>query len=271
MDVHHDLNGATAEDVYQAHLKDLTVQEKYGVNYLTYWFNAEAGKVFCLMDAPSKDAAVTVHREAHGLIPDEIIEVEWGMVRAFLGVDPSTFPNPQVVAPSVPDTAFRTVMFTDMHGSTELNQRLGDHSLMDVMRRHNTIIRDCLSAHAGREVKHTGDGFMSSFVTASRAVECAMAIQRAVDEHNRIDPSLPLRLRVGLSAGEPVEDSADLFGAAVTLAARTCDAAEADQILVTSVVRDLCIGKTLPFADIGAVPLKGFPEPIRLYEVPWRN
>ena len=78
MDVHRHVEGLTEEAVAGAHQKDLQVQEKHGVNYLKYWFDEGTGTVFCLCDAPSKEAAEAVHREAHGLVADEIIEVKEG-------------------------------------------------------------------------------------------------------------------------------------------------------------------------------------------------
>ena len=78
MDIHKGVEGLTAEAVAGAHQKDLEVQEKHGAKYLKYWFNEEDGSVFCLVEAPSKEAAEAVHREAHGLVADEIIEVKEG-------------------------------------------------------------------------------------------------------------------------------------------------------------------------------------------------
>jgi hypothetical protein len=78
MDTHGKVDGLTAEAVGQAHKRDLEVQKKHGVNYLKYWFNEPDGRVYCLVDAPTKDAAIAVHREAHGLLPDEIVEVREG-------------------------------------------------------------------------------------------------------------------------------------------------------------------------------------------------
>lgn len=76
MDVHQNAEGATAEQVAEAHMADLKTQEKYGVKYLKYWHDPKAGKIFCLVDAPNAEAALTVHREAHGLVADEIYQVE---------------------------------------------------------------------------------------------------------------------------------------------------------------------------------------------------
>jgi hypothetical protein len=78
MDVHHKVEGLTDEAVTAAHQKDLAVQDKYGVKYLSYWYDKEAGKIFCLVSAPSKEAAEAVHREAHGQAADEIFEVKEG-------------------------------------------------------------------------------------------------------------------------------------------------------------------------------------------------
>jgi hypothetical protein len=78
MDIHNHVEGLTAEAVAGAHQRDLEVQGKYGANYLNYWFNEDTGQVFCLVDAPSKAIANAVHREAHGLVADEIVEVKEG-------------------------------------------------------------------------------------------------------------------------------------------------------------------------------------------------
>jgi hypothetical protein len=78
MDIHHHVDGLTADAVADAHRRDLEVQKAHGVNYLKYWFDTGSGKVFCLVEAPSKEAAIEVHRLAHGLVPDEIIEVKEG-------------------------------------------------------------------------------------------------------------------------------------------------------------------------------------------------
>jgi hypothetical protein len=78
LDMHHLVKGVTAEDVEEAHRKDLEVQKKYGVKYLKYWHDLASGRAFCLIDAPNKEAAIAVHREAHGLVPNEIFEVTEG-------------------------------------------------------------------------------------------------------------------------------------------------------------------------------------------------
>ena len=78
MDIHYKIHGLTAEAIMAAHAKDLQVQSKYGVKYVKYWFDESSGKAFCMVEAPNKEAAAAVHREAHGLVADEIVEVKEG-------------------------------------------------------------------------------------------------------------------------------------------------------------------------------------------------
>ena len=155
----------------------------------------------------------------------------------------------------------------DIEGSTALTQRSGDVEAQEIVRTHNTIVREALNAHGGSEIKHTGDGIMASFPLASSALKCAVTMQRSV----AASAEQALRVRIGLNAGEPVAEEADLFGAAVQLARRICDQAEPGQILVSDVVRGLTTGKGFLSADSGQVALKGFEEPVRLHEVPWQE
>jgi len=175
--------------------------------------------------------------------------------------------------------AFRTVLFTDVEGSTALTQRLGDTKAREVLREHERLVRECLAAHGGSEVKTMGDGFMASFASATRALECAIAIQRAFAVGAGLAPpegaasSAPteaIRVRIGLNAGEPVAEEGDLFGTAVNLAARIAAQAQGGQVLVSDVVRQLVAGKGFLFTDRGEAALRGFEDPVRLYEVRWR-
>jgi len=271
LDLHNIPEGVAPKDVALAHHRDLEVQWKHHVKYLRYWFDEDCTKIFCLVDAPSKEAAIAVHTEAHGLVADEIIAVQSGRAEDFLGtVDEEPAWDEKSGASPPRESAFRVILFTDMEGSTAMTERLGDAGHMEVLRAHNAIIREALFRCDGRQVKHTGDGVMASFTAASPAVECSIAIQREFARHNE-GRDMPLRVRVGLSAGEPVQEHEDLFGAAVQLAARVCAQAGPGQILAPNVIRELCIGKGFLFADQGEQALKGFEEPRRLYEVKWRD
>lgn len=270
MDRHEGVANLTPQDIAEAHMKDIEVQGKYGVRYITYWFNEGEDTGFCLVDAPSKERAEAVHRESHGLVGIDIIEVNQRVVEEFLGNIAET---PAAIDPSttVLQSGLRTILFTDMESSTAITQRLGDAGAMEIIRRHDTVIRDALKAHSGREVKHTGDGIMASFGSATGALNCAIAVQRAFAARNEQNPDTPIRVRIGLTAGEPVLENQDLFGASVQLAGRICDCAKPSEILVANVLRELCIGKGFLFADSGEVELRGFEDPVRLYEVRWRE
>ena len=259
----HDLPGATPEDVAQAHVQDVAIQDRYGVRYVTYWHDPEDESAFCLAEGPNRDAVETVHREAHGLIANKIIEVDPAMVRHFLG----KIAEPVVGEPWV-ETAFRAVLFTDIEGSTSITQRFGDAKAMAVIRTHDEIVRKLVDRFDGTVVKHTGDGMMASFTSVGRAIEAAIAIQRRIDEYSR-QADVPFMIRIGLSAGEPVTENDDLFGAVVQLAARLCASAQAGCIYASSAVRELVVGKSFALDEVGAVQFKGFHEPVRQFEVRW--
>jgi class 3 adenylate cyclase len=180
--------------------------------------------------------------------------------------------------------AFRTILFTDVEGSTALTERLGDAKARELLREHESVVREALKSHGGSEVKTMGDGFMTSFSSATKALECAIAIQRAFDERNRSLPAHPealegraepIKVRIGLNAGEPIEEDdpdgrSDLFGTAVNLAARIASNADGGEILASDVVRQLVAGKKFLFNDRGETELRGFEDPVRVYEVRWQ-
>ena len=164
-----------------------------------------------------------------------------------------------------------TILFTDVEGSTALTERLGDAKAREVLRNHERIVREALRAHGGAEVKAMGDGFMASFSSATRALECAIAMQRAFAAHDDEHPETPIRVRIGLNAGEPVAEDEDLFGTAVQVAARVCAHAQPCQILASNVVQELAAGKGFAFSDQGESVLKGLDKPVRLYELHWQT
>jgi class 3 adenylate cyclase len=132
------------------------------------------------------------------------------------------------------------------------------------------MIRNALREYRGNEVKHTGDGIMASFIHVEDAVRCAIAIQKVFAEHNQREPNESLHIRIGLSAGEPVEEDGDFFGSAVQLAARICSHTEPDRILVAQIVRDECPPRQYVFTDVGEITPKGFDNPILVHEIAWQ-
>jgi class 3 adenylate cyclase len=269
MDI-HEIKGATADAVAKAHSADVETQKKYGVEYHKYWLNESCGKIFCLCSAPNPEAAAQVHREAHGLVAEKIIEVAPEIAEGFLGESEINSAGAAIVpggSENQRDPGIRTVMFTDIVGSTELTQRHGDDAAMAVLKVHDQIVRDALRELAGREIKHTGDGIMASFFSAVAAARCATRIHRALAQYEQEKKGIPIKVRIGAAAGEPVEDHLDLFGSTVQLAARLCSHAQPEQSLVSNVVAELCIGKGLAFQDLGEVSLKGFERPVRIHAI----
>jgi hypothetical protein len=260
----HDLSDATAADVAVAHMRDLEVQERFGVHFVTYWFEEAAGSGFCLVESPDAESVHAAHRAAHGLMPSHVIEVDQASVRGFFGRLNSHPPGEPYV-----DSAFRAILFTDIVESTRLTQELGDTAVMRVLREHDAIVRRVLAGFGGTEVKHTGDGIMAAFTSAHRSLRAAMEIQQALAEGEATQERI-LHVRIGVAAGEPVTERDDLFGAAVQQAARLCAAAPPDGIVVSSGVRDLCRGTAITFLDRGTLTAKGFADPIAHFEVRWR-
>jgi len=169
--------------------------------------------------------------------------------------------------------AFRTILFTDIERHGELLRVLGDHAGRQLLREHERITREALREHGGSEVKSMGDGFLASFGSARRALDCAIALQRALHEEalGGEMEGLPhgLRVRVGINAGEPIAEDDDLFGAAVIAAARIAAMADGGEILVANVVRELVAGKGFLFNDRGEQPLRGLEDPVRVWELRW--
>jgi class 3 adenylate cyclase len=243
----HDLPGVTAEQVAAAHSTDIQIESKHGVTFLAYWFDADHGEVFCLARAATPDDMQAVHREGHGLVPNEIIAVSEDDVLRFLGkvndpVDPARAPR-----------AFRTILFTDLMGSTVLLQDVGEAAFMGLLAEHDVIIRRALVTWQGREVKHTG---------------AASAVQDGFEARRSAGAERDLRVRIGIAAGEPVDHNDDLFGATVNLASRICDVAEPGHVLTADIVRDMGIERGFSFGPARDVDLKGFGR-VQVFELVW--
>lgn len=273
MDRHYD-KGTSKEVVERAHQKDLEIQDEFGVSIMTYWFDEARSTSFCLADAPNEEALRKLHESAHGFIPNEIIKVNLDAVQAFLGRIEDPVPDPGEDKDSEQgeiEPAFRSIMFTDLKDSTQLAVQLGDEKAMHLLRVHNAMTREALRANKGREVKTTGDGFLLSFVNAADALKCAIAIQDAFADYNERHPEETLYVRIGIAAGEPIEEKGDLYGAAVNLASRICAQAKAGGVLIAQIVRDEIEDKEdhLQFIYGGKLTLKGFNQPVDVYEVSW--
>jgi adenylate cyclase len=164
-----------------------------------------------------------------------------------------------------------TFVFTDIVGSTAMTQRLGNAGAQKAVRAHNTAVRGAIQAYKGREVKHTGDGIMATFPDPPSAVAACIKIQREIAAHNTANPNVDVHLRIGINAGEAVEEENDFFGAAVQMTARICDKAAKDNIWVSQAVVDGCKGQKFGFIPRGAFEMKGIQGSKRLFEVGWSD
>jgi class 3 adenylate cyclase len=241
-------------------MSDVALAASHGVEFVTYWFDQARGRAFCLAKAAEPRAMEDVHRAAHGLVPNAIIRVSEDNVLRFLGTIEDLDADGH-------QSSFRVILFTDLEGSTSLLQHVGQASFMVLLTEHDLIIRRALVASDGREVKHTGDGFMASFDDVGHALRCAVAIQDGFAARSAAGGAPDLRVRIGMAAGEPVDHNDDLFGSSVNLASRICNAADADQILVSDVVHDLGVQTGIAMREVGARALKGFSEETRVFEV----
>jgi class 3 adenylate cyclase len=265
---------------HAAYLRECTTPEAFA-----RWSDAQAdvdvSGILPLVQAPT---LILQHKGLRYIRPDEGREIAKLITNARLAVLEGKQAEVEGVLSAISDFlgddvprvaveragAFRTILFTDIVGHTEMMQRLGDAKGRDVLREHERITRETLKAHGGAEVKTMGDGFLASFGSVTSAMECAIALQRAFAVHTESMPE-PLHVRVGLNAGEPIEEDGDLFGSTVILASRIAAKAGAGEILVPDTVRGLLSGKQFLFTDRGEFVPKGFDDAVRVYEVRWRE
>ncbi len=199
------------------------------------------------------------------------------LVMEFLGEvwvppEPEAEPSPAPNSHESLQPGLRTLLFTDLEGHTGMMSQLGDERGRTVLREYERITREALASHGGREVKTMGDGFMASFTSAQKALECAISLQRTSTALSDRGGDLGgLRLRVGVNAGDPIEEDNDFFGHSVIAAARIAARAEGAEILVADVVRQLVAGKGFAFSDRGEMTLRGLEEPVRVWELSWRS
>ena len=166
-----------------------------------------------------------------------------------------------------PERKWVTVMFTDIANSTGLTEDLGDDEWSRVLTAHRELIRSVFLSHGGEVVGTQGDGCLGRFSTPAEAVLCAVDVQRQIAQ-TREDTKFPLQVRIGIHAGEAVEDDGDLVGRVVNVAARVTTETSPGEILVTEPVADY-LGGQLRFEDRGLRELRGMSQPRHLLAVKW--
>ena len=236
MDVHI-VPGVKARDVAEAHSKDMMHQQEFACKCMTYWIDEERENIFCLIEAPSKEAVEEMHGKAHGLVPNKIIEVSPDVVSSFLGriYDPAEAETTEDGLKVFTDPSFRILLMIKADDGVLLQYKFGREKAYELQNRYNDIIRKNLAGHGGSEVEYGGTDFIISFTSASRAVACALAIQKEMQQHDHD----AIGTRFAINAGEPVEQSNKLFGDTLQMAGYMCAIGGHMQIVVAPAVKEL--------------------------------
>jgi len=236
----HDLSGATAKDVAQAHQEDLKIQEQYGCKGLTYWFDEERGAAFCLVEAPNQDSVSEMHKHAHGLVPHQIIEVESNIVESFLGRIQDPKPANDIDDSGlliINDPAFRAILAIELEGIELLNHNYDHNTSNKFSKSYSQLIEEILSQFKGIEVEHVKDGLLNSFNSISNAVDAAMEFQTRL-QILATKLGVKLQSKIGLSAGVPVTKDKNFFGETIQESMRLCKTASGGQIMVSSSINN---------------------------------
>ena len=237
MDIHI-VPGVKALDVAGAHQVDLLHQEEFHCKCMTYWIDETRESIFCLIEAPDQESVERMHRKAHGLMPNKIIEVNSTIVESFLGriYDPSEATITADGLKVFHDPSFRILLVTKLTDPVLLEHTLGAEKASELLERHNSIIRKNIAANGGSEVEHSGTGFIASFASAAKATACALAIQKELPPADM----KTLGFGMAINAGEPIEKSNQLFGDTIQLAAYLCTIAQDhSKISITAPVKEL--------------------------------
>ena len=232
----HDGLDATAKSLAEAHQLDLKVQNKFGCKAHTYWYDEGKQIAFCLIEAPDKKAVEDMHRNSHGLVGNQIIEVQSDIVEHFLGriSDPATVNHTEKF---INETAFRTILYIDCKRILS-NSKAGKNSEPGLSKILNEVIRPALNEFNGIEIKINNEGMLASFTSVTKSLQCALKIQKRITEMNKNSKRSIITASIGLSTGYPVTNGDDFFGETVLLAKRLSEIANGQNIILSSEFRN---------------------------------
>lgn len=236
----HDLIGVTAKDVAQVHQQDLSVQDKFGCKGLTYWFDEDRGTAFCLVEAPDMNAVKEMHNHAHGMLPNQIIEVESKVVETFLGRihDPEPQDNLDDSGLHIlNDPAFRAIMAIKLEEDEIGNNLFDFQNSNGSLNKYHVAIRKILKDFNGRQVEHVKHGYLVSFTSISNTIRCALQLQSEIETISSVSDK-NLKVRIGVSAGLPVTKNEGFFGESIQASRRLCEFAFGGQVLISSSIKE---------------------------------
>jgi len=236
MDIHN-VPGVEAQDVAEAHRKDLLIQDAHNCKCITYWIDEARGNAFCLIDAPSEKVVEEIHRKAHGLVPNKVIEVSNELVQSFLGriYDPEAVTFSDNGLKVFSDSAFRILLVTDSIDPVLLQHNYGKDKTAVLLNTISRTIKKELAANSGSLVEHGGSGFIGSFTSATNAINCALNIQKNLSDTDKNTAGL----KIVLNAGEPVEKSNRIFGDTIQLARQLSTISSNNKVVVGTTVKAL--------------------------------
>lgn len=240
MDYHKGLS-LSVEDVKRAHMADEAVQSKYGVIYHQFWINEEDGTVFCLMEGPDKESCAAVHREAHGSVACSIVEVATGLYKLLMGQDHVVDQGHVKRPDGTPDPGIRSILVINIQGRARV-KKSAPYPFPKKCYPAKEFCLSCVLRFNGREVNRLhDDSLVAVFDTTFEAVSCSLNIQEALlARRHKAPDEWNINFRMGLSAGQPLTGTDELFFETVTEARRLCSIAHSDEILVSSRTHELC-------------------------------
>lgn len=243
----HDTPGITIEEAKKAHLQDLAVQAKYNVKYHQFWVNEEAGKVFCLMEAPDKESCAATHREANGIQACNLIEVNGGMYSAFMAYGQELDQDVVMKNPEQPDSGYRFILTLDIISLTSLNENINFDKLK-FPEKPRQVAGDIIHRYQGRILQQLqNDSLIATFYTPESAVQCAVAIKEDFGNNilDKREHGWDIKFRMGISVGQPVTEHENrLFEKAVEQSYRFCKIADDGEIMSS-----ILVGKLSVFCD----------------------
>ncbi|NGP75850.1 DUF4242 domain-containing protein [Balneolaceae bacterium YR4-1] len=238
---YHIVSDISIDAVKKGHMADKSVQDKYGVRYVQFWVNEDAGTIFCLIEAPDKESCERVHQEAHGNIACKIIKVESGFYKLFMGESQRLDHGIVLGKDGELDKAYRFVIAIDIWGITKATNS-DDLRHLVIPDKPKKLIRQIIPSYDGREINNDDyDGFICVFTEADEALDCAMEIQREFLKRmeNPKDESWNITFKIGVGGGQPVTMNDHLFESTIRLAQRLSLIAESGEIVASNMVRKL--------------------------------
>lgn len=242
MDVHLLGEGFTLEDARKAHLRDIAVQEKYGVIYHQYWVNEKAGTAYCLMEGPDKESCAATHTEANGFAACQIVEVEGGLYDLFIGENQKLDHGLVRHEDGELDTGYRYILTLDIIAKTTSTNSI-DFDQLKLPKRPKNIALQIISEFDGKELRTSGyDSIIAVFKIPENALRCTYKIQKEfLNLRNEKNPDNDnFAFNMGISVGQPLTEREGFFVEAIRMSRRLCLIADENEIITPLLFEELC-------------------------------